>query len=78
MSLWKSFVSMNLLLAVVACDMEQDDCADAGGRWNDIVDECECTYEDRGTFNINPTPEELALCSKTQNTNECSCTDKCN
>ena len=68
--LCERFIALSFLFGAVACNMQRDDCADAGGRWNEIIDECECTYEDRGSYSINPTPEELERCSKTPRTDE--------
>lgn len=49
--------------ALTACD-PIGDCQDAGGRWVEEIGECECTYEDRGNYNIHITDEEYEACRK--------------
>lgn len=51
-------------LLLASCD-RVGDCNDAGGRWVEEIGECECTYEDRGNFDIQITDEEYAKCRKT-------------
>lgn len=52
------------LLLLAACD-PVGACNDAGGRWVEEIGECECTYEDRGNFDIHITEEEYEKCRKT-------------
>ena len=45
-------------------DLKIDSCQDAGGQWVEEIGECECTYEERGNYDIHITEEELKACMK--------------
>ena len=63
----KPFFHVPVIVLVIflfsSCD-KIGDCQDAGGRWVEEIDECECTYEDRGNYSIHITEEELKACVK--------------
>ncbi len=57
------YYSLLLILLVSACD-KVGDCQSAGGRWVEEIGECECTYQERGNYDIHITEEELEACMK--------------
>ena len=58
----KLFLSF-ALATLGSCD-RVGDCLDARGRWVEEIQQCECTYRERGNYSIHITDEELAACVK--------------
>lgn len=58
------FLFLQVIVLTGCEDWRVDSCLDNGGRWNEEIQECECTYKERGNKNLNPSKEEIEQCSK--------------